>query len=139
MDDDERRKHADELAERLIERREKLNYFLATASIAVIAFSLKTALDSRRIFSGAGKVFVAWGCLLLLISAAGSLRVIRFRHSQAWTYIDRALYQDNRAGADQEMEQRQEGMRVTARAMSYLFILGMAGVAIGYVWAIAST
>lgn len=128
----------DELTERLNERREKLNYFIVTASIAIIAFTLKTALDARTVFVGWRLALVGSGSFLLLIAAGGSLWMVRLRHAQSWRYIDLAKYKEDVAAANRAMEPVLEQMKSLAFWMHLVFIVGVLVIAAGYMLAIAA-
>lgn len=137
MDPDARR-HADVLTDRLNERREKLNYFLVTASVAVIAFTLKTALDRQSLFPGGRLILVAIGCILLLLTSGLSLWYVWTRHGQEWKYIELGLYGDDVETANTAMDKTLKAMRQRAAVMVGLFLSGIGFLALAYLLAIAS-
>lgn len=132
------RTHADQLTQALNERREKLNYFVVTASIAVIAFTLNTALDNRTLFPAWRLFLVAAGCVVLLGVAGASLWTVRTRHGQEWKYINLAAYGGDVAAANKEMDSTLNRMKQAAFWTYFAFVGGIGLLAAAYIWAIAS-
>jgi hypothetical protein len=132
------RQHGDELTSRLNERREKLNYFIISASIAVIAFTLKAALDSRALFTGCRLALVVIGCGSLLGAAGGSLWTLRTRHGQEWKYIELAAYGNDVDAANKALDSTLDKMKARALWTFIAFMGGIGVLALAYILAIAS-
>src|SRR5947208_77768 len=79
---------ADELADRLIERRERLAYFLITSSTAIIAFTVTQLGQTDGPLRGASIPWLAVGWAGLLLSAGASLLLIWYRHESYSLYLD---------------------------------------------------
>jgi hypothetical protein len=112
---------ADELADKLIERRERLAYFLITGSTAIIAFTVTQLNRSNGPLRTASIPWLTVGWLGLLLSAGSSLMLIWRRH-QAY-----ALYLDSLYGVQTEDKERTKAQdRVNRWQMAGLafFFLG---------------
>ncbi len=83
--------NADELADKLFERRERLAYFLITGSTAIIAFTVTQLNQKNGPLRSASIPWLAVGWAGLLLSAGSSLMLIWRRHQAYALYLD-SLY-----------------------------------------------
>jgi hypothetical protein len=97
----------DDLADRLIEKRERLHYFIVTASAAVLLFSLGLLKQPHHRVGGCAKVATVFGGILLLLAAGTALGGILYRHRIYSQYLDelQGLRQSTEA-ADQKTRRR---------------------------------
>lgn len=79
---------ADELAEKLIEKREKLQYFIITASVAIIAFTFSNLNPGTGLLRDGSASLAIAGWALLLLAAGCSLLLIRARHEVYRVFVD---------------------------------------------------
>jgi hypothetical protein len=102
-----RREDIDDLADRLIEKRERLHYFIVTASAVVLLFSLGLLKQPHHRVGGYAKVATVFGGILLLLSAGAALGGILYRHRIYSQYLDelQGLRQSTKA-ADQNARRR---------------------------------
>jgi lysylphosphatidylglycerol synthetase-like protein (DUF2156 family) len=80
--------NVDDLADRLIEKRERLHYFIVTASAAVIAFSLGALQPPRPPLTDASKTTAMFAGAALLLAAGTALGGIFYRHRVYANYLD---------------------------------------------------
>lgn len=74
---------AEEMADKLIDKREKLEYFIVTASTAIIVFTFNDFNNPNGLLQrGSGSMTLA-GWLVLLLASALALYGLRARH---WVY-----------------------------------------------------
>jgi hypothetical protein len=114
---------ADELADRLIERRERLAYFLVTGATAIIAFTVTQLNPSRGLLASAPILVLSTGWLVLLFSAGASLMLIWSRHEAYRLYLD-MLY-----GRSVESKRTEKARGKVRRWQAWalgLFFIGMA-------------
>jgi hypothetical protein len=79
---------ADELTDKLVERRERLAYFLITSATAIIAFTVTQLGQTDGPLRGASIPWLAAGWAGLLLSAGASLLLIWYRHESYSLYLD---------------------------------------------------
>jgi hypothetical protein len=77
----------DELADKLIERRERLAYFLITGGTTIIAFTVTQLNEKGGPLREASIPWLSIGWLVLLLSAGSSLMLIWKRHQSYALYI----------------------------------------------------
>ena len=122
---------AEEMADRLIEKREKLQYFLVTAATAVIVFTFNDFNDPQGILQEGSVRLTLAGWLVLLLSSALALYGLRARH---WVY-SRAIA-DMRSEDPLPLEQKRAGVQTRIIWASHLmwafFIIGTGLMAFSY-------
>jgi hypothetical protein len=78
----------DDLADLLIEKRERLGYFIVTGSTAILAFTVASLKDSIEGLGAITRIALIVGGLLLLAAAGLALFAIRQRHRVYADYLD---------------------------------------------------
>lgn len=129
----------EELGDKLIEKREKLEYFLITASTAVIVFSFNDFNRKDGLLQGGHLwlTMIAWS--LLLLSPAGGLLAIRRRHtqyalSQQWLREERHQAKDEKE--KRKIERGTKLIQAGDSLMALSFLLGIAILALSYSYAL---
>jgi hypothetical protein len=112
---------ADELADRLLERRERLAYFLITGGTAIIAFTVTQLNQTNGALREGPVIWLAIGWLGLLLSAGCSLMLIWKRHRSYALYID-SLY--GRDLTEQERDKARQSVEWWQKAALTTFFLG---------------
>jgi hypothetical protein len=79
--------NTEEVTDRLIEKVEKLNYFLVTASTAVLVFTFNDFNSSTGLLQSSPVLLVAFGWAFLIMSSVASLLVVRDGHELYRIYI----------------------------------------------------
>jgi hypothetical protein len=116
--------HADDLADKLLEKREKLQYFIVTASTASVVFSFNNASGLLR-KSSVWLALAAWGALLL---AAGlALFSIRERHKRYTIWVD-TLYQGKSELSEEDRRKTNRSQRASGRAEPVILALFVTGI-----------
>jgi hypothetical protein len=77
-----------DIEDKLVEKREKLAYFIITASAALIAFTFNNLNSPNDVLRKAPLCLLLVGWALLLLAAAVSLFIIRKRHTTYAEVID---------------------------------------------------
>jgi hypothetical protein len=131
----------EELSDKLIEKREKLEYFIITASTAVIVFSFNDFNKADGVLQGGALwlTMLAWS--LLLLAPGFALLAIRRRHgqyaiSQEWLRQNRSAPRDDAERS--RIERGKLGVKVGDQLMGAFFIGGMAVLALSYSFALLS-
>jgi hypothetical protein len=131
----EDRLHVEDLADKLLDKREKFAYFLITAMAFIVAFTFGDFSDRNGVLHHAPVGLVAIGYVVLVLSSIFSLYVIRARH-ETYTQNLRIL-ESGRVRADPvEAERfRRSGGRIQGaeRLSSLLFGAGIVLIAAAYV------
>src|SRR5919106_5268954 len=78
----------DDLADRLIEKREKFQYFVITGATAVIVFTFNNFNDPNGVLRLGPHVITIVGWGLLLVSAAAALLLFPLRHARYAGFLD---------------------------------------------------
>ncbi len=125
----------DELTDKLIEKREKLNYFIVTAATAVIVFTFKDFNDRSGLLHSVTLWIPASGWVVLLISAGCALFALRRRHTlvsinQDWRYANRISPKDVTEARRIRVNTRL--VKVSDFLMGLLFVVGMGLLGIAY-------
>jgi hypothetical protein len=131
----------EELGDKLVEKREKLEYFITGASTAVIVFSFNDFNNADGVLQSGPLCLTMIAWFLLLMAPAFALLAIRRRHdqyaiSQEWLRQNRSVPQN-----DAEKGKIKRGRLVTQlgdRLMVAFFISGMAVLAVSYSVALRS-
>jgi len=131
----------EELSDKLIEKREKLEYFLISASTAVLVFSFNDFNKNEGLLQ-AGPLWltmVSWS--LLLLSPGFGLLAIRRRHgqyaiSQEWLRENRTKPRD--AKEKSKIERGKLSIRAGDLLMSVCFVAGIGVLALSYSLALLS-
>jgi hypothetical protein len=130
---------AEGLTEKLIEKREKLEYFMVTAATAVIVFTLNDFNKMDGVLRSANRTLLLAGWACLLAAAGFALFAIRSRHSVYSLAIDVI-----RAGTPLEPDKdakrvaKQKWIGRALNGMAVLFVAGVAVLALAYVFALDS-
>jgi hypothetical protein len=122
------RAQLDDLTDRLIEKRERFQYFIVTASTAVLVFTFNNFNQPDGILRLGPRWLVIVGWFALLLAAAAALLQIALRHERYWRYI-----KTREAGAVRPRDDEEQGwvdvtrkIIVGARwAMAILFVAGV--------------
>jgi hypothetical protein len=79
--------HLDDLTDRLIEKRERFQYFIVAAATAVLVFTFNDYDEKGGILrlGPRGLVVASWACLLA--SAGAALFQIALRHDRYWRFF----------------------------------------------------
>jgi hypothetical protein len=130
---------AEELTDKLIDKREKLQYFIITASTAVIVFSFNDFNKAQGTLRHGPLNLIMGGWIVLLLASAFSLYALRARQ---WVY-GRAI--DEIRGTDPLKEEDktrigkvQTRIRWAGNLMSACFVGGVTLLAFAYVFALRS-
>ena len=115
-----------DLADRLIDKREKLAYFVVTASVAVTVFTLNNMNDANGIVRGQGLgPWLLSGCILLLVSAGLSLSTVLVRHDQYSRWLTIKDTGDPEGAIDRAMTHWENYIRRVRVLMVGTFVIGM--------------
>jgi hypothetical protein len=130
----------DELTDKLIEKREKLEYFIITAAIAVIVFTFKDFNDQHGLLHLVDPWVPAAGWIVLLAASGCALFALRRRHSlisinQDWRYENRTSAKDEREAWRIKWNTRLN--RASDLLMGILFVSGMSLVGAAYTAALS--
>jgi hypothetical protein len=125
-----------QLADKLIEKRERLLYFIVTASTAVIAFTFNNLSSSAGILHAAPAWLPISGWALLLLAAGAALYLIRRRHKEYFRYIDE-LYGRRPSPSEIEVMAFRKLVARFELLMMSLFLVGVLLLVIAYAIALA--
>jgi len=78
----------DELADRLVERRERLSYYMIGAAAGVLVFVLNSLNSPTAVLTISPRGLIVLSCALLISAAATSLYLIWERQNNYWHYLD---------------------------------------------------
>jgi hypothetical protein len=132
----ENHRHADDLTDRLLDKKEKLHYFLVTASAAVIVFTFNDLNAPKgRLQEARSLVVVGW--VFLLVAMFASLLLIFLRQRQYDRFIQK-LYEGVSPQLDHEIKLGLKRVIVAEVAALSLLPAGMATLAIGYFQAVTA-
>ena len=129
------RPNTDEITDKLIDKEQKLNYFLVTASTAILVFTFNDFNSPRGLLQSAPLGLVASGWALLIISAVASLYIVREGHKLYRMYIK--LRNQGLDEPTPEMrcivERIYDRRELAERIMIGGFVLGILGLASAYI------
>lgn len=133
-----RRAEVDELTDKLIEKSEKLNYFIVTANTALLVFTFNDFNSPSGVLHDAPEwlLSVAWGSLI--VASVASLSIVRQGHRLYRLHIK--ILNDNRASPNtEELAAITRMYRHVAAAellMIWFFVAGVVGLVSSYLVAL---
>lgn len=110
----------DELADKLIERRERLAYFLITGGTTIIAFTVTQLNQEDGTLREAPILWLSIGWLGLLLSAGSSLMLIWKRHQSYASYVG-SLYGEEPISPKERARVRESVDRWQTAALTFFF------------------
>ncbi len=112
-----------ELGDKLIEKREKLSYFMVTASVGVIVFTFNNLNkpDSVLRVRPGTRGFMIWGSISLLLAALASLYGIYERHGQYARWLTIQDHGDAEGKISRRMDRAATGLNIAAMALPVTF------------------
>ena len=125
----------DELTDKLIEKREKLDYFIVTAATAVIVFTFKDFNDPKGLLHTVSLWVPAAGWVVLLMASGCALFSLKRRHTLNSISLD-WRYEGRKAPKDEHelkrINRNLHWVKVSDFLMGCLFVAGMALLGLGY-------
>jgi hypothetical protein len=131
----EQRLHVEDLADKLLDKKERLAYFLITAMAFIVAFTFNDFNASEGVVRGAPLWLPGAGWGVLIASSLLPLDVIRMRHL-LYTLNLRILESGRqRANAEEAKRFERVGRRIerAERLGGYVFVAGVGLIASAYV------
>jgi hypothetical protein len=125
----------DDLTHRLFELREKLNYFLITASTAVVVFTFNNLNSAQGTLGRASHILIAIGFGGMIGASGASLIVLYLRHSQYRRYLQ-IRYDGRVTPNEEELRQVRKAetlMLFWTGALAASFVVGMGFLSAAYV------
>jgi hypothetical protein len=127
--DEEDGRDTDDLADRLIDKREKLQYFVVTGSTAILAFTIATLRDAVDSIGACTRVALVTGGMLLLAAAGIALYAIFKRHRVYAEYLDERLGRAPKTPEHHQAVRRQfELLEAWMMGLFYLGVVVLVGV-----------
>jgi TRAP-type C4-dicarboxylate transport system permease small subunit len=127
-----------DIEDKLVEKREKLAYFIITASAALTAFTFNNLNSPDDVLRKAPLWVLLVGWALLLLAAAVSLLIIRKRHTTYAEVIEESRGQAERPSEESVIAYRRSMRRFEAVTMA-LFFAGFVVLAVAHVIALTRT
>ena len=123
-----------ELGDKLIEKREKLSYFMVTASIGVIVFTFNNLnkKDSILRIRAGTRVFMIWGSVALLLAALAALYSIYERHRQYARWLTVQDHGDPEGKISRRMDRADIALSAAAIGLPTAFLTGMSLLLVAY-------
>jgi hypothetical protein len=117
----------DDLSDRLIEKREKFQYFIITGATAVIVFTFNNFNEPNGVLRLGPHWLTIGGWLVLLISAAAALFLFPLRHSRYAGFLDLLEAGQRQPTGDKLRKEKRSRrlVRLTEWVMGVAFITGV--------------
>lgn len=114
-----------EIEDRLVEKRERLNYFIITASTAVIAFTFNNLNSPEGILRQGSLLQPLTGWSLLFLASVAALYLIRRRHTEYARYLDE-LHKRTTPPSENVRARYRDRIAIVEFFMIEFFLAGMA-------------
>jgi len=123
-----------ELGDKLIERREKFNYFIVTAAVSVVVFTFNNLNKDSTLFKGRSDLrgFLVWGCIGLLGAALLALYSIYERHRQYARWLSIQDHGDPKGRIASRMDRADVSLTVASAGIPTAFLAGMSLLLVAY-------